>query len=200
MDRQSGAHPPIFISSRISSRVAPASSAARIWRRAPAALRLVQATWMAMQINSISLTDRMPLVHGLLAIWRYFPTQSASHARSVSRAESSCAVSRCRSTFGVLSVSLFSSVLSLLVKLGCSFRDWSDWQQIVGLLIQDHQPEMVRPYSTATSTSQPSTLTSSFFTLKPPPGMTSVMTSNRQPCSGHFTTHPFRVPLPRRPA
>ena len=51
---------------RISSRVAPASSAPRMWRRVPPALRFVQAAFTAMLISSMSLRGSMPLVHGIV--------------------------------------------------------------------------------------------------------------------------------------
>src|SRR5271163_2272947 len=59
---------------RISSRVAPASSAARIWRRVPSSSRFVQEQFSAREISSTSLRGRTPLVHG------FVPTRSSSSA------------------------------------------------------------------------------------------------------------------------
>src|SRR5450755_2534943 len=73
-----------LITIRISSRVAPAASAARIWRRVPSALRFVLEDWSAMQISSMSLTGKTPLVHGFVLIFRYFSAQSASHSVNLS--------------------------------------------------------------------------------------------------------------------
>ena len=55
---------PILRIIRISSRVAPASSAPRMWRRVPPALKFVMAAFTARLISSMSLRGRMPLVHG----------------------------------------------------------------------------------------------------------------------------------------
>lgn len=71
---------------RISSRVAPASSAPRMWRRVPPALRFVQAAFTAMLISSMSLRGSMLLVHGLSDILRHWSTQMGSHSRSLASA------------------------------------------------------------------------------------------------------------------
>ena len=54
----------IFTTVSTSFGVAPAASAARMWRRVPSACKFVQAAFTAMQISSTSLSGRMPLVHG----------------------------------------------------------------------------------------------------------------------------------------
>ena len=46
---------------RISSRVAPASSAARMWRRVPSGLRFVQAAFKPTLTNSMNLRGRTPV-------------------------------------------------------------------------------------------------------------------------------------------
>ena len=61
----------IFRTIRISSRVAPASSAPRMWRRVPSALKFVHAAFTARLISSTSLRGRTPLVHGSADILRH---------------------------------------------------------------------------------------------------------------------------------
>src|SRR5574342_872429 len=73
---------------RISSRVAPARSAARIWRRVPSGLRLVQAAFNATPTSSTSLRGRTPLVQGFVVIFTHVPAHCGSHSRSVTTAAS----------------------------------------------------------------------------------------------------------------
>ena len=54
---------------RISSRVAPASRAARMWRRVPSGLRLVQAAFSPTPTSSMNLRGRTPLVQGFVVIF-----------------------------------------------------------------------------------------------------------------------------------
>src|SRR5215471_11524114 len=77
-----------FRTNRISSRVAPASSAARMWRRVPSGLRFVQAAFIPTPINSTSLRDKTPLVHGLVVIFTHASAHFGSHSRNWSTAES----------------------------------------------------------------------------------------------------------------
>ena len=78
----------IFTTVRISFGVAPAASAARMWRRVPSACKFVQAAFTAMQISSTSLSGRMPLVHGSVVNLRQASAQLASNSRSLSSAGS----------------------------------------------------------------------------------------------------------------
>jgi hypothetical protein len=70
----------------ISSRVAPAWSAPRMWRRVPGAHKFVQAAFTAMLMSSMSLRARMPLLHGLSDIVRHWSTQFGSHSRTFANA------------------------------------------------------------------------------------------------------------------
>src|SRR6516162_9429794 len=72
---------------RISSREAPASSAARMWRRVPSGLRLVQAAFNAIPTTSINLRGKTPEVHGPVVILKQLSAQSGSHARSCANGE-----------------------------------------------------------------------------------------------------------------
>src|SRR5216683_1929045 len=73
---------------KISSRIAPASSAARMWRRVPSALRFVQAAFKPTLTNSTNLRGRTLRVHGLVLILKQSSAHFGSHSRSVSKAES----------------------------------------------------------------------------------------------------------------
>src|SRR5215471_13047951 len=92
----------------ISSRVAPAASAARMWRRVPSGLRLVQAAFNPTLTSSMNLRDSTPLVHGFVVIVTQVSAQAGSHCRSCSRAGSHGPDVCCCSTTDVLSVSLVS--------------------------------------------------------------------------------------------
>src|SRR5215813_10042672 len=69
---------------RISSRVAPAWSAARMCRRVPAGLRLVQAAFNATPTSSTNFRGRIPLVHGFVVIATQASVHFGSQARRVS--------------------------------------------------------------------------------------------------------------------
>src|SRR5262247_1735460 len=73
---------------RISSRVAPAASAARMWRRVPSGLRLVQAAFNPMLTSSMNLRDSTPVLHGFVDILKHVPAHCGSHSSSVSNAAS----------------------------------------------------------------------------------------------------------------
>src|SRR5580700_484513 len=87
----------------ISSRVAPASSAARMWRRVPSALRLVQAAFKLTLTNSINFRGKTERVHGLVLILRQSSAHFGSHSRNLSKAESQGPVSCPCSTMAFLS-------------------------------------------------------------------------------------------------
>jgi hypothetical protein len=72
----------IFRTIRISSRLAPACSAARMCRRVPSGLRFVHAALTATPISSTSLRGKMPVVQGLVLICSQASAQTGSHARS----------------------------------------------------------------------------------------------------------------------
>src|SRR5277367_5289883 len=72
---------------RISSRVAPASSAARIWRRVPSSSRFVQEQFSARKISSTSLRGRTPLVHGFMPTRNSSSAPLGSHSLSLSKDE-----------------------------------------------------------------------------------------------------------------
>src|SRR5271157_1012712 len=76
----------IFSTSRISSRVAPAWSAARIWRRRPSASRLVQAEFKATPTSSTNFSCRTPPVQGLVVILRQVSAHFGSHFSNVAKA------------------------------------------------------------------------------------------------------------------
>ena len=78
----------IFRIIRISSRVAPASSARRMWRRVPSGFRFVQAAFTARLINSIVFRGRTPFLHGSVVIFTHASAQFGSYSRSVSNAAS----------------------------------------------------------------------------------------------------------------
>src|SRR5271166_816479 len=80
---------------KISSRVAPASSAARMWRGVPSALRFAQATLSATLINSTVLRERTPEVHGLVDMFTHVSVHFGSHSRIWSKAASHGPVSCC---------------------------------------------------------------------------------------------------------
>src|SRR5262245_13513304 len=71
---------------RISSRVAPTSSAARMCRRVPSGLRFVQAALSATPTNSTNLRGRTPLVQGFVVIFSHAAVQLGSHCFSSSKA------------------------------------------------------------------------------------------------------------------
>src|SRR5271169_6470643 len=73
---------------RISSRVAPAWSAARMCRRVPSGFKFVQAAFSATPINSTNLRERTPLVHGFVVILRQVSAHSESHFHNWANAES----------------------------------------------------------------------------------------------------------------
>src|SRR6266849_3087762 len=79
---------PHLRANKISSRVAPASSAARMWCRVPCALRFVQAAFKLTLTNSINLRGSTRWVHGLVLILKQSSAHCGSHSRSVSQAES----------------------------------------------------------------------------------------------------------------
>src|SRR5271155_5041220 len=94
---------PHLRTNKISSRVAPASSAARMWWRVPSALRLVQAAFKLTLTNSMNLRGRTEWVHGLVLILTQDSANFGSHSRSLSKAESQ----------GPLGVSVSEPVFSL---------------------------------------------------------------------------------------
>src|SRR5262245_49071446 len=73
---------------RISSRVAPAASAARMWRRVPSGLRLVQAAFNPMLTSSMNLRGRTPVTQGFVVIFTHVSAHCGSHWRSVFNARS----------------------------------------------------------------------------------------------------------------
>ena len=73
---------------RTSCRVAPASSAPRMWRRVPSGLRLVHAALSATLTSSMNLRGRTPDVHGLVVIFTQVSAQAGSHSRSIAKAGS----------------------------------------------------------------------------------------------------------------
>src|SRR5271166_5091244 len=77
-----------FSTKRISSRVAPASSPARMWRRVPSGLRLLQAAFKPTLTNSMNLRGRTPAVHGFVVIFTHVAAQAVSHSLSVAKAAS----------------------------------------------------------------------------------------------------------------
>src|SRR5271170_5223894 len=79
---------PHLRTNKISSRVAPASSAARMWCRVPSGSRFVQAAFRLTLTSSINLRGRTECVHGLVLILKHSSAHIGSHSRSVFRAES----------------------------------------------------------------------------------------------------------------
>ena len=75
----------IFTTAKISSRVAPACSAARIWRRVPSGLRWVQAAFSATPISSMVLRGSTLPTQGLVDIWKQASAHCGSHSLSLSR-------------------------------------------------------------------------------------------------------------------
>ena len=73
---------------RISSRVAPAASAARMCRRVPSGFRFVQAAFSATPTSSTNLRGRMPLSQGLSVMVAQIAAHDDSQLRSFSSAES----------------------------------------------------------------------------------------------------------------
>src|SRR5277367_3428307 len=72
---------------RTSSRVAPASSDARIWRRVPVSSRFVQEQYSPREISSTSLRGRTPLVHGFVPTRNRSSAPLGSHSLSFSKDE-----------------------------------------------------------------------------------------------------------------
>src|SRR3974390_1640809 len=72
-----------FRTNKISSRVAPASSAARIWRRVPSGLRLVQAALSPKLINSTNFRGSGLAVHGFVDIFTHASAHFGSQSRSL---------------------------------------------------------------------------------------------------------------------
>ena len=97
--------------SRISSPVAPASSAARMWRRMPASFRCVHAALSAIQISSIHFTGSTPVVHGLFVIRAHRSVHSGSHCANWSIAGPHAPRCRSASTEGVVDELLIGAVL-----------------------------------------------------------------------------------------
>src|SRR6516225_2238074 len=95
----------IFRTVKISSRLAPASSAARMCRRVPSGLRFVQAAFSPTPISSMSFRERTPLVHGFVDIFSQAAAQLGSHSRSCWIALSQGPIG----VFAVASVLMFSS-------------------------------------------------------------------------------------------
>src|SRR5277367_2068705 len=85
---------PHLRTNKISSRVAPASSAARMWCRVPSGSRFVQAAFRLTLTSSINLRVRTECVHGLVLILKHSSAHFGSHSRSVFRAESHGPVGR----------------------------------------------------------------------------------------------------------
>src|SRR5580704_11885772 len=79
---------PHLRTNKISSRVAPASRAALIWRRVPPALRLVQAAFKLTPTNSINFRGKTEWVHGLVLILKQSSAHFGSQSRNLSKAES----------------------------------------------------------------------------------------------------------------
>ena len=79
---------PALSTNKISSRVAPASSAARMCRRVPSGLRLVHAAFIARLINSTVLRGKTPELHGLVVIFAQASAHAGSHSRSCASAAS----------------------------------------------------------------------------------------------------------------
>ena len=79
---------------RISSRLAPASSAARMWRRVSSRLRFVQAAFKATPISSTVLRGRTPEARGLVDMFTHvsahFGSLWRSWASAVSHGPVSC--------------------------------------------------------------------------------------------------------------
>src|SRR5271169_3772571 len=98
---------PHLRTNKISSRVAPTPSAARMWCRVPSGLRFVQAAFRLTLTSSINLRGRTECVHGLVLILKHSSAHIGSHSRSVFRAES-------QGPFG-------GSVSTLLVSLSSFF-------------------------------------------------------------------------------
>src|SRR5271156_814322 len=71
---------PALRTNKISLRVAPASSAARMWRRVPSGLRLVHAALIPRLTNSMNLRDRTSLAHGFVVIFTHVVAQTGSHS------------------------------------------------------------------------------------------------------------------------
>src|ERR1700674_5734777 len=97
---------------KISSRVAPASSAARMWRRVPSGLRLVHATFKPTLINSTSFRWSNPLAQGLVTIFPQASAHAESHSRSCEKAASSQGPGDClfiETTLAVASLFIFAS-------------------------------------------------------------------------------------------
>ena len=82
---------------RISSRVAPALSAARMWRRVPSGLRLVHAALRPTATNSMNLRGSTPSVHGFVVIVAQVAAHAGSHSLSLANAGSQGPVSCDRS-------------------------------------------------------------------------------------------------------
>src|SRR5262249_37062046 len=74
---------PHFSTKRISSRVAPASSAARIWRRVPSAFGFGQATFTATPASSMNFRGRAPLVPRVIVLFTQASAHFGSHSRSL---------------------------------------------------------------------------------------------------------------------
>src|SRR5271157_6240931 len=94
----------IFNTVRISSRVAPAWSAARMWRRVPSGFRLVQAAFNATPISSTSFRCRIPPVQGFVVMLRQVSAHFGSHLCNWARASPQGPVSLGRSVFGVVAL------------------------------------------------------------------------------------------------
>src|SRR5713101_1305633 len=112
---------------KISSRIAPASSAARMWRRVPSGLRFVQAAFKPTLTNSINLRGRTPLVHGLVLILKQASAHFGSHSRSVSKGESQGPAGRSVASpmFSLSSLVIF---FMISLRLSCGFIARFSWE------------------------------------------------------------------------
>src|SRR5260370_14473129 len=77
-----------FKTNRISSRLAPASIAARMWRRGPTGLRFVLGEFKLILTSSINFADKTPSVQGFVVIFTHCSAQAGSHSRSLPSAAS----------------------------------------------------------------------------------------------------------------
>src|SRR5579872_1456289 len=111
---------PHLRTNKISSRVAPASRAARMWCRVPTALRLVQAAFKLTPTNSINLRGRTEWLHGLVLILKQSSAHFGSHSRNLSKAESQGPVGApvTPSVF-----SLYSILFLLMISLQCLLHE-----------------------------------------------------------------------------
>src|SRR6516164_1641925 len=67
---------------KISWRLAPAASAARMWRRVPSGFRFVRPAFNPTLANSINLMGKIPSIQGFVVIFTHSSAQDGSHSRN----------------------------------------------------------------------------------------------------------------------